>query len=59
MVHRFLGMAGFYGHIIECFSQIAEPLNMLKRKNVRFLWGDVLQIVFKQLKDASSTPPVL
>jgi hypothetical protein len=58
-VRRFLGMAGFYGRFIERFSQIVEPLHALKRKNVWFLWGDVQQTAFEQLKDALSTPPVM
>ena len=58
-VRRFLGMAGFYGRFIDRFSQMAEPLHALKRKNVRFVWGDAQQSAFLQLKEALSTPPVL
>jgi hypothetical protein len=58
-VRRFLGLVGFYGRFIECFSQIAEPLHALKRKNARFVWGETQQAAFERLKEALSTPPVL
>jgi hypothetical protein len=58
-VRRFLGMAGFYGRFIHRFSQIAEPLHALKRKNTKFLWGAAQQSAFCQLKVALATPPVL
>jgi transposase InsO family protein len=58
-VRRFLGMVGFYGRFINRFSQIAEPLHLLKRKGVKFVWGDAQQLAFQQLKHALSTPPVL
>jgi hypothetical protein len=58
-VRRFLGMAGFYGNFIECFSQIEETLHSLKRKNIRFLCCDDQHTAFEELKDALSTPPVL
>jgi hypothetical protein len=58
-VRRFLGMAGFYGRFIDRFSQIVEPLHALKRKNVKFVWGDVQQSAFQQIKEALVTPPVL
>jgi transposase InsO family protein len=58
-VRRFLGMVGFYGRFIKNFSQIAEPLHLLKRKDVKFVWGDVQQVAFQQLKEALATPPVL
>jgi hypothetical protein len=51
-------MVGFYGRFIDRFSQTAEPLHLLKRKNVRFVWGDAQQSTFQQLKEALATPPV-
>jgi hypothetical protein len=52
-------MAGFYARFIDWFSQITEPLHLLKCKNVKFVWGDVQQSAFLQLKEALATPPVL
>jgi transposase InsO family protein len=58
-VRRFLGMAGFYARFIHGFSQLAEPLHALKRKNAKFVWGEAQQTAFQQLKGALATPPVL
>jgi hypothetical protein len=58
-LRRFLGMVGFYARFIDRFSQVAEPLHWLKRKNVKFVWGDAQQSAFLQLKEALVTPPVL
>jgi hypothetical protein len=58
-VHQFLGMVGFYGWFIKRFSQIAEPLHSLKRKGVKFIWGNTQQLAFQQLKHALVMPPVL
>jgi hypothetical protein len=58
-VRRFLGMVGFYARFVLDFSKIAENLHALKRKNVKFEWGESQQRVFDQLKAAFSTPPVL
>jgi hypothetical protein len=58
-VRRFLGMVGFYGRFISHFSQIAEPLHALKRKNARFVWGEAQAGAFQRLKEALMTPPVL
>jgi hypothetical protein len=52
-------MAGFYARFVPRFSQIAEPLHYLKRKNVKFIWGDPQQTAFVQLQEALTTPPVL
>jgi hypothetical protein len=58
-VRRFLGMVGFYANFVKDFSQMAEPLHALKRKNVRFAWGTPQRGAFEKLKDSISTPPVL
>jgi hypothetical protein len=52
-------MAGFYCRFIRGFSQIAEPLNALKRKNARFVLGEAQQTAFQQLKEALTTSPAL
>ena len=58
-VRRFLGMVGFYGAFVKNFSRIAEPLHALKRKNATFVWGELQQLAFEELKRRISTPPVL
>jgi hypothetical protein len=53
-------MADFYGRGLSIgFSQIAEPLHALKRKNTKFVWGAAQQSAFCQLKQPLATPTVL
>ena len=49
-VRSFLGMAGFYRQCMPNYAKIAEPLELLKRKSVRFVWGPEQQNAFDQLK---------
>lgn len=56
---RFLGMCSFYSRFIPSFSEIAAPINNLKRKNCLFKWGAEQEKSFRQLKERISSPPVL
>ncbi len=56
---RFLGLAGWYHRFVLNFSQIAEPINALKKKGRKFHWSDQCQQAFEQLKTCLSSPPVL
>ena len=58
-LQRFLGMAGWYHRFVPNFSQIAEPLNALKKKGARFLWSHTCQTAFETLKEHLVNPPVL
>uniref|UniRef100_A0A8C7TQZ0 ribonuclease H n=1 Tax=Oncorhynchus mykiss TaxID=8022 RepID=A0A8C7TQZ0_ONCMY len=58
-LQRFLGMAGWYHQFVSNFSQVAEPLNALKRKGVKFLWTAECQTSFETLKRHLVTPPIL
>jgi hypothetical protein len=58
-VRRFLGIIGFYALFIGRFSQVAELLHLLKRKKVKFGWGEAQQSAFLQLKEALATPTVI
>ena len=42
-LRRFLGLASYYRKFIPQFSQIAEPLHNLTRKEVEFIWSDTCQ----------------
>lgn len=57
--HSFLQMVGFYRKFISGFSTISHPLNKFTRKNFPFVWTDVEQTAFDQLKAAITAPPVL
>lgn len=58
-LQRFLGMSGWYHRYVPNFSDIAEPLNALKRKGVRFQWTADCQASFESLKRHLTTSPIL
>ncbi|KAA0043430.1 hypothetical protein E6C27_scaffold1639G00400 [Cucumis melo var. makuwa] len=58
-VCSFLGLAGYYRHFIEDFSQLALPLTALKRKNVKFEWSDKCEQSFQELKKRLVIAPIL
>ena len=39
-VRSFLGMTGYYRQCIPDYAHVAEPLEKLKRKHIRFDWGE-------------------
>ena len=55
----FLGLSGFYRKFIAGYSEIAEPLIALTRKEVPFHWSSHCEIAFNKLKHALVSPPVL
>lgn len=58
-VKSFLGMTAYFARFIERFSEIAAPLNQLKRKNVRFHMDTEQIDAINKLKNALSVAPVL
>ena len=38
-VRKFLGLANYYRRFIKDFAQVARPMNMLTRKDVKWKWG--------------------
>lgn len=58
-VRSFLGFANFYRDFIPHFSQKAEPLTRLTRKNTPFRWGDEEQKAFDELRIAFMSEPIL
>ena len=49
-VQSFLGFCNFYQRFIKDYSQIAQLLNQLTKKEVSFIWNDKYQKAFKELK---------
>ena len=58
-IARFVGMVNFYHKFIPNFADTAAPLNALRRKGMKFVWGPEQQESFEALKRAVSQPPVL
>lgn len=58
-VQTFLGLANYYRRFIPNFSKIAQPINNLLKKKVKFLWDDKCEVSFTILKECLTTSPVL
>ena len=58
-VKQFLGLIGYYHKFVPRFSDLAQPLNALTRKNVAFEWTPVCQESFEMLKTSLMTEPIL
>jgi hypothetical protein len=58
-VRGFIGFANFYRMFIPEFSDIAEPLTNLTKKDVPFHWNDRCDQAFEKLKELLITAPVL
>ena len=58
-VKQFLGLIGYYRKFVPRFSDLAQPLNALTRKNVAFEWTPVCQESFEMLKTSLMTEPIL
>ncbi|XP_055918725.1 uncharacterized protein K02A2.6-like [Eupeodes corollae] len=50
-LEAFVGKINYYNQFIENFAQIAAPLNKLRSKNVKFIWGDEQRKVFQIFKE--------
>ncbi|CAF3937474.1 unnamed protein product, partial [Rotaria sp. Silwood1] len=57
--YSFLQMVGFYRKFIPRFAQISAPLNKFNRKGLSFIWTNIEQSSFDQLKAAITSPTVL
>ena len=58
-IHSFLGLALYYRKYIRSFASIAASLNILTKKNVKFVWDDKCELAFKELKDKLSHNPIV
>jgi len=58
-VRKFLGLANYYRRFIKDFAQVARPINVLTRKDVKWQWGVEQQKAFNELKRVFTTKPVL
>lgn len=58
-LRRFLGMCSWYRRFIPSFTQVANPLSMLLRKQQKWVWNESQQKAFEVLKDCLTKPPIL
>ena len=58
-VREFLGFGNFYRQFIRNFSDIAQPLNKLLKKDRNFDWTLECQSSFDEMKKQSMEEPVL
>jgi len=58
-VRKFLGLANYYRRFIKDFARVARLMNMLTRKDVKWVWGESQQKAFDELKRVFMTKPVL
>jgi len=58
-VRSFLGMAGYYRHIVKDFSIIAKLMTQLTQKNIKFVWTQECENYFQVLKQKLVTAPIL
>jgi len=38
-IRKFLGLVNYYRRFIKDFAQVAKPMNMLTRKDIKWQWG--------------------
>jgi len=58
-VRGFLGFGNFYRQFIQNFSDIAQPLNELLKKDRKFVWTPECQSSFDEMKKRFTEEPVL
>jgi len=58
-LRAFLGLVGYYRQYIPNFTRIAQPLNRLTAKGVRWQWTRAEQQAFDHLKDCLVEAPIL
>ena len=58
-VQKFMGLANYYRQLIQDFSRVAKPLNMLVGKDRKWEWRAEQEKVFEELKRRFTTEPVL
>lgn len=58
-VQSFFGLANFYRQFVKNFAQVAEPLNALLRKGVRFVWTEACEEAFQTMKGQLARSDIL
>ena len=58
-LRSFIGFCNFYRMFIANFSQIAHPLHLLTKKDQAYVWEEIQQQAFQELKNRLTSSPVL
>ena len=58
-IKQFLGLIGYYRKFVPRFSDLAQPVNALTRKDVEFKWTPICEESFELLKASLMTDPIL
>ena len=58
-VCAFLGFTGFYCYFVPNYSNIAQPLIQLMKKNMVFWWTEECKVAFEQSKTLMWSHPIL
>ena len=58
-LRSFLGLTNYYRKFCKGYSQTAEPLINLTKKDVPFKWSPACQSAFDKLKTGLCSPPIL
>jgi hypothetical protein len=58
-VRSFMGLAGYYQRFVKGFSNIANPITELQKKNKKFVWTEKCVEAFRRLKELLTTSPIL
>jgi len=58
-VKSFLGLLNYYRRFVDNFAKIAKPLTSLLKKNTPFVWTDMCEGAFQELKTALMNSPLL
>lgn len=58
-LRRFYGMASWYRRFVQNFSDIAQPLTQLLKKNMKWEWGTEQDNAMKELKRRLTEAPIL
>src|SRR4051794_18448879 len=58
-MRSFLGLTGYYHCFVQNYSDIAEPLTDLLKKDKPYKWSPVCQQAFQELKKRLTTAPIL
>ena len=58
-LRAFLGLVNYYGKFVKQLSTIAQPLNQLLCKGMKWMWSSKCREAFKKLKDILASSDVL